>query len=938
VTRTAGRLGIPWILVAGLLAACEPGPTPPGADGGIGPGFDDHTVPSITTRADFERLAAGDTPRPALKFLLADFRQPEARTIRYLDAAFFTLHDEWYWFRLLNGQPAPGAATTPVPGLSFATIADVYAWATPRTTLPLDLRFTSDRRLYSNRFYELALSEPKTYGLGTVIRIPATADRPERFVFELEYSEALSHADLLIYFDALEASLPAELGREILWVVRSPAQEALAQVMKAEGLRHHDRIVRYADLVVPGETEVYAAGITAGRLRILRSGDDLGDTTAQEVLVLEHVPDWLPPAAGLITAAPQTPLAHVNVLARNRGIPNAFRGGVLDDPALDQLGRVRAPVAVRATPPDRLEIVALTEAEYRQYLDRKRPSVAAVPWIDTSTLPYAVDLAAHGLESMERLRPIVGGKAAGYLGLMAPGDVPIPDTPLALSIRAYAEHIRPLEARLAAMLDDLEFRQSARSRFLVLEGPEDFAKRYSSADDARFLAVYADQHPPGQVLGDFVRAGGVKAELRAMPIAPATLAELEATLRRHFAALAPSQGLRFRSSSTVEDIEGFNGAGLYDSNTGFFEPTLQADPKEHKRTIEWAIKKTWASYWGAEAFEERQAERIEHLTGHMAVLVHPRFDDDKERANGVLTFTLLPPGDPREAVMELDLQAGAESVANPSGGPEVRPEIDMLSLDRGATTPSIERVRGSSLVPAGTWLFDDARLLEVFAHAKAITERWLAEANRGVDEARRGRTLTLDMELKDLAEGWPALASGEQRPAHWLLKQARSLEPGLRGLLPAHRALPFPRDVLARVRRIERWSCRSGGLELELLQATTDPLRLPDVGFSELPLLGAVIAEASAGLPALGWPEGTRIEATHPSHRAVTRSTTAFGLSLDFDPAASTGLERLEIEGSRLLLRVAGGAELRAADLSCLPTVLHSTPEDYLAALLDAGR
>jgi hypothetical protein len=241
-------------------------------------------------------------------------------------------------------------------------------------------------------------------------------------------------------------------------------------------------------------------------------------------------------------------------------------------------------------------------------------------------------------------------------------------------------------------------------------------------------------------------------------------------------------------------------------------------------------------------------------------------------------------------------------------------------------------------VPAGTWLFDDARLLEVFAHAKAITERWLAEANRGVDEARRGRTLTLDMELKDLAEGWPALASGEQRPAHWLLKQARSLEPGLRGLLPAHRALPFPRDVLARVRRIERWSCRSGGLELELLQATTDPLRLPDVGFSELPLLGAVIAEASAGLPALGWPEGTRIEATHPSHRAVTRSTTAFGLSLDFDPAASTGLERLEIEGSRLLLRVAGGAELRAADLSCLPTVLHSTPEDYLAALLDAGR
>lgn len=62
------------------------------------------------------------------------------------------------------------------------------------------------------------------------------------------------------------------------------------------------------------------------------------------MLVLEGVPDFLPQASGLLTAVPQTPLAHLHVLARNRGIPNAYLGGVLDDPNIDPLARVRAPV------------------------------------------------------------------------------------------------------------------------------------------------------------------------------------------------------------------------------------------------------------------------------------------------------------------------------------------------------------------------------------------------------------------------------------------------------------------------------------------------------------------------------------------------------------------------------------------------------------------
>lgn len=56
----------------------------------------------------------------------------------------------------------------------------------------------------------------------------------------------------------------------------------------------------------------------------------------------------------------------------------------------------------------------------------------------------------------------------------------------------------------------------------------------------------------------------------------------------------------------MEDIEGLNGAGLYDSNTGYLNAAAQPDPDDQKQTLEWALKKTWASYWSAEALSLRE--------------------------------------------------------------------------------------------------------------------------------------------------------------------------------------------------------------------------------------------------------------------------------------------------------------------------------------------
>ena len=57
------------------------------------------------------------------------------------------------------------------------------------------------------------------------------------------------------------------------------------------------------------------------------------------------------------------------------------------------------------------------------------------------------------------------------------------------------------------------------------------------------------------------------------------------------------ESFRFRSSTNAEDLENFNGAGLYDS---------KAAKKNHKtKTIDAAIKEVWASLWNFRAFNER---------------------------------------------------------------------------------------------------------------------------------------------------------------------------------------------------------------------------------------------------------------------------------------------------------------------------------------------
>ncbi len=477
---------------------------------------------------------------------------------------------------------------------------------------------------------------------------------------------------------------------------------------------------------------------------------------------------------------------------------------MLEDPTVGQLERGYAPVVLFAESPDRVVLAPITDAQFFRYGTLLTRPARAVTTPPAASLPYVIDLSAHRPEEVTTLTTAIGGKCAGMISLVNEPSLDAPDRPQAITVRAYVEHVAPMRPRIEAAITHGAFERDARVRLLVLQGEAAFRARHTTPADATFLAGFYRAHNATSPLGSLARNGGIRGLVESTAMAPATLAQIETSLRSVYGTLAATQGTRFRSSSNAEDIEGFNGAGLYESFTGFLD--VAARPAaDRAKTVERAILRVWGSFWSFEAFEERRTERLDHLSAAMAVLAHPRFDDELERATGVCTFAVLPPGAEDVERLEVNVQALDQSVANPD--PSVLPEV--LRVVRSAAGElRIERVRRSSLAADRALLSDDV-LRGLFEDTAAVARRWITRENVSRTPAQRARSLTLDFEFHDMAEGWPAMRDGTRRPARLVLKQVRTLEPGARVHTPEAASWPLPRDVFVRVRRVSTETCRA---------------------------------------------------------------------------------------------------------------------------------
>jgi hypothetical protein len=403
-------------------------------------------------------------------------------------------------------------------------------------------------------------------------------------------------------------------------LVFHPTSTALERV--AEELPANIPVMTNAELYAGITYQPLNLGTAMGLLRFYTESDlAAAYVNYREIVVLDEIPLDISVVAGIITDDFQTPLSHINVLAQNRGTPNMALTGAFADETLRGLEDQWVELVVGSF---EYSIRGVSEEEAQQWWEENRPEpIEAIPMdldvtaltdcetlldLDTMALPAALDAAF----------PAFGGKATHFGGLARIGDEVISPDAFAIPVFYYHQHLE--ENGLWPVIDEM----LADPTFAV-----DPAYRAERLDALQSLIVEA-------------------------PIN----ADFEAAVIAKIRADYGGGRIKFRSSTTAEDLGDFTGAGLYESKA--------ADPDDPDDPVDVAIKEVWASLWGPRAFEEREYWGINHRLIGMAELVHP--SHTAEEANGVAITANIFDTSGLEPAFYINVQSGETSVVIPEEG------------------------------------------------------------------------------------------------------------------------------------------------------------------------------------------------------------------------------------------------------------------------------
>ena len=345
----------------------------------------------------------------------------------------------------------------------------------------------------------------------------------------------------------------------------------------------------------------------------------------RQIVVLEAVPNDISVTAGIITSTFQTPLAHINVLSQNRGTPNmAYRDASTDADMLALDGKwVELTVEAQDW-----SIREVTQDEADAWWEENSPDPIDVEPMDTSVTGIwnttdILDMENNELAGALKVAiPAFGGKVSHFAGMEESEDIPNPPG-FAIPIYYYNQHMENngLWGMVDEMLADKDFSNDPATRDQMLEG-----LRTAIAD---------------------------------APVDETLLALVEAKIYdRVDSGDSHTTRTRFRSSTNAEDVDGFNGAGLYSSASG--------DPNDDDDPIEDAIRVVWGSVWNYRAFEEREYYSMEHTNIGAAVLCHRSFPT--EESNGVAITGNIFDSSGLEPAYYINVQTGGTSVVLPPSG------------------------------------------------------------------------------------------------------------------------------------------------------------------------------------------------------------------------------------------------------------------------------
>lgn len=487
---------------------------------------------------------------------------------------------------------------------------------------------------------------------------------PHAWVYEISPYDNASAEMIQLAFEKIADS--SYFGDSLYFHPTSQAVELEAQKLPAS-----IKIITTEKLYAGVDYQPLNYGTSMGRL-IFTTAKKLETeyVSFRDIVVLDEVPNDISVVSGIITQQFQTPLSHINVLSQNRGTPNMGLRGAVSNSALLALKGKWVKLSVGA---DAYTIIEVTQTEADTWWDAHKPTTVGVPNMDTTTrelknVEDILDIKTMSLaEALKKAIPAFGGKASHFSGFPHMDSTKI-KYPKAFGIPVYYYwqfmEQNGFNAQIDLLLADSSFK----------------------ADPA-------------------VRDTQLKALRKAMKTAPVDSAfwkMLNEKLDVYFPGI---ERIRFRSSTNAEDLDGFTGAGLYDSKTGGRSDT--ADP------ILGAIRGVWASVWYFRAFEERSYRNIDHKAVGMALLVHSAFST--EEANGVAITANPFDQSGSEPGFYINAQVGDALVVSPDAGVLA----DQFIYHYDMPGQPIVFIANSTMVPKGTTVLTTA---QTYALGTALKE------------------------------------------------------------------------------------------------------------------------------------------------------------------------------------------------------------------------
>lgn len=413
-------------------------------------------------------------------------------------------------------------------------------------------------------------------------------------------------------------------------------------------------------------------------------GTDNRPPSVRDVVIFKNIPNDLSHTGGVITEEPQTPLSHVNLKAKQNDTPNAY---IKDAATHPDIAPIIGKLVRYEVTPDGFTVEEADPAEAEAWLESVRPASTQAPERDV-TVTDVQDLSDLGHGDVS----IVGAKAANL-------------------------------AELQKILPAGMVRDGFAVPFAFYDA---FMEHNGFYDEVRdMIAAPAFQSDPA------VREESLRAFRRKMRRAdvPPALSDKLAALQAQFPA---DQPIRCRSSTNNEDLEGFNGAGLYSSYTH----------RPDEGHLENSMKQVWASMWNFRAYEERDFYRIDHFSAAMGVLVHNNFDD--EEANGVAVTKNI--YDPNWEGFYVNVQVGEALVTNPEDG--ATPDELLISAVGQHLEFETQYIRESSLTQDGKHVMSEEHLGQLTQAMRVIQSHF-----RDVYGAQGDAGFAMDIEFKVDDEG-----------------------------------------------------------------------------------------------------------------------------------------------------------------------------------------